>query len=920
MRLLSGLLLALGLLVCAPAAEAYIYWANSNATIGRANTDGSGASGTFITGAGNPVDVAVNDGYVWWSNLGTNSFGRANLDGSGVEVGNASSATPHGIALSDRKVYQTFVSENTITSGEFGDSPATLSIGASAPKGIAGTRDHLYWANAGTGTIGRSTPSGGLVNTAFVSGAEDPDGVAVDRSHIYWANSSHDAIGRANLDGTGVDARFITGAGTPRGIAIHAGYLYWTRALDNSIARARLDGTGLEPNFITGAAVSNPRGIAIDDRPIPTPAPPAVNVAGISGWAPVGAVGPNHYVQANESAVRVYGKNGVALTDVNVFSGYTPTNADSNCGAGRNARIRYDRRSDRWIVVRLSESSILNQDGGPSYACVAVSKTADPAGEYWRYDFAVDSVRAVPRDLAVWGDAYFATYSREGAPFNGNDIGTPAGGRVCAWERSKMLAGEPAGQQCWTTPVSDGVPLPASPESSIPPPADAEEALVSFRADDTALNVWHAHVDWLAPAASTLDGPTALGVTPFVPSCCVMHPKAYDQFCTSHCVAAQYRVFGDLPMSLTYRNFGDHESVIFNHTVDSGWETAVRWYELDVTGGAASVHQEGTYAPVDGRSRFGAGMAQDRAGNLLAGFYISGAFTPTSLGYSERSPSDPAGTFGIGEAMLLPTSGQSPSALWGDRTSISVDPSDDCTFWYTALVEAAPSTRILSFKVPTCGDADFALAPQHDALTVAAGSSTSTPLTATTTQGGDEPVSLSAVAPSGVTAVVTPATVQSAAAGATTALMLSPDASLTPGEYVVTVNAHQAPSGAYRTASVTLTVTAPVVAPLDPPTPSPTGGATPTPGPGSPSATATPAPTPTPGAARCIVPRLKKLTRAAAKKKLVTAGCRLGSVKVPRKLRKATRLVVSRQSPAAGNRVPVGTKVTLTLARRKHAR
>jgi len=45
--------------------------------------------------------------------------------------------------------------------------------------------------------------------------------------------------------------------------------------------------------------------------------------------------------------------------------------------------------------------------------------------------------------------------------------------------------------------------------------------------------------------------------------------------------------------------------------------------------------------------------------------------------------------------------------MWGDYDSISVDPSDDCTFWYTNQYYKAGqqtnwSTRIASFKFAGC--------------------------------------------------------------------------------------------------------------------------------------------------------------------------------------------------------------------------
>src|ERR687886_753336 len=82
----------------------------------------------------------------------------------------------------------------------------------------------VYWANSGTGTIGRANLDGTDVNQNFITGANAPAGVAVDGAHLYWTNftGTGGAIGRANLDGTGVDQSFITGASRPGGVAVDA--------------------------------------------------------------------------------------------------------------------------------------------------------------------------------------------------------------------------------------------------------------------------------------------------------------------------------------------------------------------------------------------------------------------------------------------------------------------------------------------------------------------------------------------------------------------------------------------------------------------------------------------------------------------------------------------------------------------------
>ena len=65
------------------------------------------------------------------------------------------------------------------------------------------------------------------------------------------------------------------------------------------------------------------------------------------------------------------------------------------------------------------------------------------------------------------------------------------------------------------------------------------------------------------------------------------------------------------------------------------------------------------------------------------------------------------------------------SGRWGDYSMLSVDPSDDCTFWYADEYFATTSgygwrTRIGSFKFPSCG-ASVTPAPTITSFTPATG-------------------------------------------------------------------------------------------------------------------------------------------------------------------------------------------------------
>jgi hypothetical protein len=140
----------------------------------------------------------------------------------------------------------------------------------------------------------------------------------------------------------------------------------------------------------------------------------------------------------------------------------------------------------------------------------------------------------------------------------------------------------------------------------------------------------------------------------------------------------------------------------------------MRWYELRRTNGSYSVHQQGTFAPGDGVQRWMGSVAMDRQGNIGMGYsVVNGVDVFPGIRYTGRLAGDPLGQMTLGEGTIVNGTGVqlTTNSRWGDYTSLNVDPSDDCTFWYvneyyTAAGQASSlagwQTRIGSFKVPSC--------------------------------------------------------------------------------------------------------------------------------------------------------------------------------------------------------------------------
>src|SRR6266498_3029965 len=459
-----------------------------------------------------------------------------------------------------------------------------------------------------------------------------------------------------------------------------------------------------------------------------------------------------------------------------------------------DATVAYDRLADRWIISQFSVSTT------PFLQCVAVSTSGDPTGSYNRYSFSYTNFPDYPK-LGVWPDGYYTTFNMF------NSSGTQfLGPEVCAYNRSKMLAGETATQQCFTLSSSTGSLLPSDLDGTTAPPSGSPNFVLSFATN--SLKLWKFHVDWTTPANSRLTGPTSMSVASFSAACsgggaCIPQSGTSTRL-DSLADRLMYR--------LAYRNFGDHESLVVNHSVTAGSSVGLRWYELRNPNGTPTVFQQGTYAP-DSSYRWMGSIAMDHAGNIALGYSVSSSSLHPGIRYTGRLAGDTLGTMTQGEGSIIATNGSQNGNLnrWGDYSSMSVDPADDCTFWYTNEYLAANGsfnwrTRIGSFKFPNCssGPSDFSIAASPSSLSVGQSGSAASTISTAVTSGAAQSVSLSASGqPAGTTVAFSPG---SGNAGGSSTMTGNVGAGTTPGSYTITVTGTSA--SATHTTTVVVTVVA----------------------------------------------------------------------------------------------------------------
>lgn len=414
-----------------------------------------------------------------------------------------------------------------------------------------------------------------------------------------------------------------------------------------------------------------------------------------------GAVGATQYVQMVNEGYQVFDKatGNSVLGPASISSLWNGFGGACQTGGAGDPVVLYDQLAGRWVITQFASAT----GGSPiTDECVAVSTTSDATGAYYRYGFHLGSNFFDYPHLSVWPDGYYMSMN----VFNA--AGTAyLGPQAFAFNRAAMLTGAPASFVSPVGPLGSGVApfLPANLDGSTLPPAGAPDTFVGFPAGNQ-YTTYHFHADFATPGNSTFTTfatPAAAGFTSLCPSTRSCVPES--GVTTSNKLDG----IGDrLMFRLAYRNFGDHESLVGNFTVSSGGVAGIRWFELrGVTAGPVTVFQESTYQP-DTTWRWLGSAAMDGQGNLAIGFSASSSTIKPQLRYAGRLAEDPLNTLAQGEAHLFDGTGSQTGTgnRWGDYSSLTVDPADDTTFWYTNEYYSSTTTynwrtRIGSFKLAT---------------------------------------------------------------------------------------------------------------------------------------------------------------------------------------------------------------------------
>ena len=355
---------------------------------------------------------------------------------------------------------------------------------------------------------------------------------------------------------------------------------------------------------------------------------------GVNPPDPTGDVGLNYYIQSINApggatfAVHKKDTGEVITEDILMSSLHT---GDCSNGLG-DPIVLFDEQANRWLLTEFST---------PSYnkLCVLVSKTDDPVtGGWYAYEFQAPAFPDYPK-YSQMGGVYYASANE-----NTN--------AVYAFERSKMLAGEPAAMVRQEIPRLAGFGFnsitPVDVDGATTAPDGSAGLFIRHRDDelhnsgsnDAAndyVEIWSLQPDFTNAENSVVEGPLSIAVSEFNSDFTCPGPGF-------GCLTQKDSSYTLDPLRETvmykaqYRNFGGHESIVGNFLTNAGDDVAaLRWFELRrVTGGEWSLNDEGTYSEGDGNSRYMAASVLDGDGNFGIAYMMTGSNMYPSLAYNGR--------------------------------------------------------------------------------------------------------------------------------------------------------------------------------------------------------------------------------------------------------------------------------------------
>jgi len=410
-----------------------------------------------------------------------------------------------------------------------------------------------------------------------------------------------------------------------------------------------------------------------------------------------GDVGPNHYFQMVKSSFAIWDKQGNILygpaENKTIWSDFPGPWLDLNW---TDPIVVYDPLNDRWLA-----SAMVYDLYNEYYEMIAVSATSNPLGEWYCYYLWFDVMPDYPK-FGVWPDGYYLTFNEWHLT---QSLTLFTGASIMVFNPEELCNGNPEPTEIYfhfdspngSTIIDIASFLPSDLDGEIPP-AGTPNYHVCVKDDawgypEDRLWIWECHVDWADTSNCHFSEVGILETAPFdshVFQNAFIHQPGTANRLHSLTHFMMYR--------LQYRNFENYQVLLCNHTVevDGDDHGAVRWYELRDEGSGWFIHQQSSFAP-DADSRWMGSVAMDADGNIGLGYSVSSDVTYPGIRVSGRRFNDDPGVLTMLESEIVAGAGnQSTNPRWGDYSMMSVDPSDNLTFWYTQ--EYLPVTGVFVWQ------------------------------------------------------------------------------------------------------------------------------------------------------------------------------------------------------------------------------
>jgi hypothetical protein len=402
--------------------------------------------------------------------------------------------------------------------------------------------------------------------------------------------------------------------------------------------------------------------------------------------------------------------NGQHFVNGNVLFAGLPHCASTNSG---DIVAQWDKIAHRWVMYQPRFSA-------PYYDCFAISQTPDATGAYYTYEFPTFNNSTDFPDypkVGVWPNGYYVSHN------DFRNLGPYVGAMPCAYDRVKMLAGDPSAKGVCFLDDSNGTlfddsMLPADIDDANAVPGGIDPIFVgsidNFAAGDTNVYYYPFHFDPVNPANSTFSCVNAackIPVAAYVNAPSEANEPGGSQIDTLSdrlMYRLAYRILPSPTQSIDSAHDARKQEWLVSHAVTNNGVPAVRWYEFrsPTQSTSPALYQQGTYAP-DGTSRFMSSLARDRVGNIAMSYTISSSTVHPTIAFTGRAPGDALGQMGA-ETVLIPGIGSQTdtSNRWGDYYNMGLS-NDGCTFvttgeYYQSDSSFNWSTRVAKLKFANC--------------------------------------------------------------------------------------------------------------------------------------------------------------------------------------------------------------------------